>query len=135
MIPSIVVRGTGAVHQLREIADRARDASPAWDGVADLVFQHQGRFWLTEYAGKTDKQKRKGRNPRFMEETGSLRRAATHKGAGNRVDARPAFVLVEITHPLARLQEARGRKVLDEPGTREARQMAQHVADYILTGR
>lgn len=135
MLPTIIAKTADALALLSDTADRARDASPAWDAVAGDVFDFQKRFWLTEYGGKTDSEKRSGRNPRFMHETGGLQRSATVRGAGGQsIKAHPTFLLIEVTNGLAAIHEARGRTILGEPGSAEAAKYAERVAQYILTG-
>jgi hypothetical protein len=136
VLPTIVARTAEAVSLLSGVVDRARDATPAWDAVADDVFDFEQRFWLLQYGSKTDKTKRAGRKPQYMHETGGLQRAATQRGAsGQKVTPHPSFLLIEVTHGLAGIHEERGRTVLGEPGQGESKQYAETVAQYILTGR
>jgi hypothetical protein len=137
VLPTIVARTAEAVSLLSGVVDRARDATPAWDAVADDVFDFEKQFWLLQYAGKLDKERpRTGRDPKFMHETGGLQSAATVRGASRqKVTPHPTFLLIEVTHGLAAIHEARGRPVLGEPGQADAKRYADTVADYILTGR
>ncbi|MEH3055501.1 MAG: hypothetical protein PGN13_16105 [Patulibacter minatonensis] len=136
MFPTLTVEGAKATFELlSEIADRARDATPAWDEVADDVFDFEAKWWADTYGGKKDRDQRAGRNPEFMRETGGLKSAATSRGSARQtVKAEPTFLLVEVTDGLAEIHERRGRAVLGEPGQGEADRMAEHVAQYILTG-
>lgn len=139
MIPRLTIKGDReAFALLQGVAERAADPSPAWDAVADDVFRFQRGFWLLggNWRRKTDKDKRAGRDPRYMIDTGGLMRAVTQRGApGQKITAAPTFLLLEITHGLAKIHEARGRQVLGEPGQQEAGRYARRVHDYILTGR
>lgn len=138
MPATIRERGAGSTFQLlREIADRARDLGPVYGGpIADKVFDFQRRWWLIEYGDRTDKDERPGRDPRYMRETGGLEAAATVRGsARQQVNWTGLYLLVEVTHGLARIHEDRGRPVLGEPGQREATHYAEIAGDYILTGR
>lgn len=137
MLPAIVADTRAAVSMLHDVARRAADPSPAWSDVADEVFAFQRRFWLLEYGAKVDKDRpRSGRNPRFMYESGGLKRSATLRGSeGQRVTTRPTYLLIEVTNGLGVIHEARGREVLGTPGVAEATEYAGHVSDYILTGR
>lgn len=137
VIPRLIVEGVEeAFHLLTGIADRARDASPAWDKVADDVFSFNRRFWLTEYGGRRDKQKRRGRNPRYMFQTGGLLAAATVRGAPRQVvDVNPHFVFVGVTSGLASIHEKRGRPVIGDPTTRDVDRWTERVGNFIMTGR
>lgn len=120
---------TGVVH-------RMQDSSPAWDEIADDVFDFERRWWLTEYGGQRDKDPRPGRDPQLMVDRGGLRASATRRGAGHqRVTPERHSLLIEVTDPIARIHEARGRDVLGEPGHREVEQYAERLVDYWLTGR
>jgi hypothetical protein len=136
VIPTLVARGAReAFELLSDIAARADDATEAWDHVADELFAFEKRWWLTTYGTQRDKDTRPGRDPRLMHETGSLERAATERGASRQhLQITGTFVLLEVTHGLGFIHEARGRPVLGEPGAREADHWAGQVADYILTG-
>lgn len=136
MLPTIKAVGVPqAFRLLRDIAGRAGDASPAWDAVADDVFAFQRKFWLMAYGGVADKDQRAGRNPRHMVESGGLHASATRRGASRqRVKINGSYLLIEVTHGLGVLHEARGREVLGTPGAREAGKYAEKVAGFILTG-
>lgn len=137
MLASVIVEGAReSFTLLSEIADRARDATPAWDAVADDVFAFQHEWWDSEYGGKTDREQRPGRDPRYMIDTGSLRRSATVRGSmRQKVEAHPSYLLVAVTSGLAVIHENRGRPVLGKPDQGQADDWAERVSDYILTGR
>jgi hypothetical protein len=128
---------------LGDIADRARDASPAYDEIADDVFARQRRFWLTNgdgsWEGPSDatleRDRRDDRDPRMMRVTGGLEEHSTRRGAQRQlVHVAPTYLLVDITSGLAVIHEARGHKVMPDPTEREADRYAGRVARYILTG-
>jgi len=137
---NILVEGVRDAYELLAgVADRARDATPAWDRVADDVFAFQRRWWLTGGGGTwgrtTDREQRPGRNPQYMVETGGLRAAATVRGAPRQVvTASPTFLFVGVTDGLAAIHEARGRDVLGTPPGREVRRWTEQVGRFILTG-
>jgi hypothetical protein len=137
MLPRLIVEGVDeAFHLLTGIAGRARDASPAWDKVADDVFAFNRRWWLTEYGGKRDKEKRPGRNPRYMFQTGRLLASATVRHSpGQVVDVNPHFVFVGVTGGLAQIQENRGRPVIGDPTMRDVDRWTERVGNFIMTGR
>lgn len=136
MIPTIRANVEEAYQLLSGVAERAADPSPAWHDVADDVFAFQRRQWMLTYGPKTDKDTRPGRNPAYMEETGGLKRAATVKGAPRQIfRTQRTYLLIEVTHGLAHIHEARGREVLAVPSRREAVKYAGRVARFILTGR
>lgn len=137
MIPQIIATGLRETYQLlHDVAGRMRDASPAWEGVADSIFGFEARWWQFTYGGGTDKDKRAGRNPAYMQETGGLRASATRRGAQRQVvDVGDTYVFVGVTHGLADIHEGHGRQVLGEPSRREAQNWIEQVGDYIMTGR
>lgn len=137
MIPTVVATGVRDAYQfLHGIAERTGDSSPAYDQVADSIFAFERRWWVLTYGGETDQEKRAGRNPAYMEETGGLRASATRRGAQRQtVDVGPTFVFVGTTHGLAGVHEAHGRQVMGEPSRREVRGWLETVGNYILTGR
>lgn len=121
---------------LAGIADRARDASPAFDQVASDIFAAQRKWWLLEYGGREEKEVRAGENPAYMVQTGGLLAASTVRGAGGQdVQVGPDYVLISNTHPLAAIHEGQGRPVLGDPTARDADKHAERVAEYILLGR
>lgn len=142
----ISIRATGvadAYRLLSGVAHRLRDQTPAWDDVADEVFEIERRFWLTngdgEWGGPSDatrqRDARGGRDPRMMRVTGQLEKTATVRGASRqRVQVASSYVLIEVTSGLAAIQESRGREVLTTPSDRDVQRFAEHVVDYVLTG-
>lgn len=136
MIPTITAHVREAFELLQGVAHRARDASPAWDKVADSIFAFERRWWNLTYGAERDKDTRAGRNPAYMEETGGLRASATRRGAMRQtVQVGPTYVFVGTTHGLASIHEARGRQVIGEPSRGEAMRWLETVGEYILTGR
>lgn len=137
MIPSVVAHGVEHAYELLTgVRDRMRDASPAWDRVADSIFAFERRWWELTYGPKRDEDQRPGRDPHYMVETGGLRASATRRGARRQVvQVRPHYVFVGTSHGLAVIHEERDRPVMGEPSQREVRRWLETVGDYIITGR
>lgn len=144
MIPTIVARGVqDAFELLHGVADRAGDASDAWDAVADDVFAFQRKWWLTGGGGTwgqpsratAQRDARSDRDPRMMHVTDGLEHSASVRGAQRQqVTVRSTYLFIEVTHGLAGIHEAHGREVLGTPPARDVDGYARRVADFILTG-
>jgi hypothetical protein len=136
VIPTIKADVTEAFDLLKGVAERAADPSPAWYDVTDQVFAFQKRWWLLTYGPETDKDRRPGRNPAYMEETGGLKSSATVRGARfQRFRTGRTYLLIEVYGGLAEIHANRGRDILGVPGRRETLGYARTVARYILTGK
>src|SRR4051794_40053273 len=99
MLVRIAAEGVREAYELLTgVASRARDASPAWEFVADDIFDFEKRWWELTYGTRSDKEHRAGRDPRYMRETGGLERSATQRGAQRQVvDVGPDYLFIGVT--------------------------------------
>jgi len=136
---SIVITGDREARTLLDgIAGRLERPAAGLAELIDDVFVIQRRYWDAEFGGKTDKQKRRGRDPRFMQETGGLHAAATRRGAaGQHIETGPEYLFVTLAGRmigLAEMHRKRGREVFGEPSQADSHRTAEKFSRYILTG-
>lgn len=138
---TVTVRGAReATRYLTDVADRVLDAHAVFSDAADTVLNYEREWWLTNpwdgpSVATRARDARSGRDPRMMVDTGGLMSAATRRGAsGQRLRVGPDRMLLEVTHPLARLHWKRGRGVLGDLPGREIDRIAEHLGHFLLTG-
>lgn len=118
------------------VARRAGDQSSLWDAIADDLFDFERAWWDERYGTQSDKDKRRGRNPAYMQQTGGLRASSTRRGAPRqRLTVGSDFMLLDVTSGLAAIHENRGREVLGDPSPERIDRWVHETADFILTGR
>ena len=145
MLPTVTILGDReAAAYLTGVSARLRDLKPALDSVVDDVYTFEKRWWATNGQGTfgrpsnatLKRDRRGGRDPRFMFVTGGLERAATVRGAkGSRTRVGKQQASITVTHPLARIHEARGRDVQGMPAPWQQDRYAEKVASYIIDGK
>lgn len=130
--------------KLLGVASRMADQQPAWTILRGALMDVEKKFWASgdgdgewrpNMRSTIERDKRGGRNPALMVNTGKLRAASTNQGAsGQTLLAGPDFLRLTLNLPVAGYMGASGRSPLRPPNSAELHAMDTVLVRYMLTG-